>query len=78
VSMGIGKPHPLSEPLSSRVRSLADDAGGAAAQQSRQAPGAALSERGVLQLLFDAQLLRTALAGGRPPSSGRSAAQPIR
>ena len=78
MSMGIGKPHPSFEPLTSRPRSLADGVGGAAAQQSRQAPGVALSERGVLQLLFDAQLLRMALAGGRPPGSGSPAAQPNR
>ena len=78
MSMGIGKPHPSSEPLTSSVRSPADGIGGAAVQQSRQTPTAALSERGVLQLLFDAQLLRTALAGGWPPGSSSPAAQPTR
>lgn len=76
--MSIGKPHPSSGPLTSRVLSPADGVGGATVQQSRQTPTAALSERGVLQLLFDTQLLRTALAGGRPVSSGSPAAQPTR
>jgi hypothetical protein len=55
---------------------LAEGASGAAAAapQSGQAQAPALSERGVLQLLFDAQLLRAALAGGRPPGGGGPAA----
>lgn len=48
--------------------------GATAAAHQPKAPGGGLSERGVLQLLFDAQLLRTALAGGRPVG-GAAAAQ---
>lgn len=54
------------------------DAHAAAAQRSRTALGQALSERGVLQLLFDTQLLRTSLAGGRPAGSAGVAMTQLR
>lgn len=44
----------------------------------QKALGGRLSERGVLQLLFDLQLLRAALAGGRPASAGRDSPSQLR
>ncbi len=48
--------------------------GGGGAPTSRAPLGQRLSERGVLQLLFDTGLLRAALAGGRPAAADSAGA----
>lgn len=49
---------------------LAATSGGSAAQQEPARLGGRLSEKGALQLLFDARFLLDLLSGGRPVGAG--------